>query len=265
MTMRLNRMNIQERMKHYKVPGISMAQFVKGEISSSEVFGVIEVGSNNKVKSDSIFNACSISKFVTSMLVMRLIEQGLLDLDEDVNTKLISWKVPENEFTIIKKVTLRTLLCHQSGLIDPKDSFGELNFTEGIPTMIDLLGGLTSYCTESIQVKYEPGSEFQYSDAGFCVIQQLIEDVSGEPFDLVMDELIFKPLNMKNSTFDHAISRFERDGFACGHNKDGEVVNGKYSMYPYPAASGLWSTSEDLAFLVIELLKSLDGNGKLAL
>lgn len=131
--------------------------------------------------------------------------------------------------------------------------------------MVELLEGRTPYCKERIEVKYEPDSDFQYSDAGFCIIQQLIEDVCGKPFEVLMDELIFEPLHMKNSTFEQITFTVSRGQFSCGHNKKGEVVSSEYPIYPYPAASGLWTTPTDLATLVIEVMNFLKGKSKMGL
>ncbi|WP_404452214.1 beta-lactamase family protein [Virgibacillus necropolis] len=255
--------NIKERLKHHNVSGLSIALINNGKISKTEEFGILEAGTTNEVDNNSIFNACSISKFLTSVLVLKLTELGILDLDENVNDKLTSWKVPENEFTRREKVTLRTLLSHQSGIIDPEGSFAELDSNQSIPVIVDLLEGKTPYCKNPIDVNYEPGSDFHYSDAGFCIIQQLIEDVSQKSFEEVMIEHIFNPLDMKNSTLSQVIPKAGRGIFSSGHNKNGTVVNGRYPIYPYPAASGLWTTPTDLAVLVTELMNSLNGKSKL--
>jgi CubicO group peptidase (beta-lactamase class C family) len=262
--MKLKNINISERMEHYNVTGLSIALIDKGQINMTAVFGVLEAGTTNIVKNNSIFNACSISKFVTSMLVMKLAEQGVFDLDEDVNNRLSSWKVPDNEFTKNNKVTLRRLLCHQSGVIDPDGSFPELNSNQGFPTIVELLEGRTRFCKAPIEVMYEPGSDFHYSDAGFCIIQQLIEDCLGKSFYDAMNEHIFEPLKMKNSSFPQTIPKERREDFSCGH-KNGMIVNVKYPIYPYPAASGLWTTPSDLAILVIEFMSSLKGESKIGL
>lgn len=199
------------------------------------------------------------------MLVLELVSRGTLELDQDVNDRLISWKVPENIHTQSEKVTLRNLLSHHSGFIDPEGSFGEYNSTDGIPTMVDILMGKTSYSPEPLKVMNELGSVFQYSDSGYCVIQQLIEDASGKPFKALMKEMIFEPLFMKNSTLEHTIPDRNRSSFACGHNKEGILVEAKYPIYPYPAAAGLWSTPTDLAYLAIEMIHSLNGCGRLGI
>jgi len=263
--MRLKNINIKERMKHYHVPGLSITFIDHGQISGTENYGVLEVGSDKNVNKESIFNACSMSKFLSGMLVMKLTEQGLLDLDEDVNKRLVSWKVLESDLIKDKRVTLRNLLSHQSGIIDPENSFAELNLDSGVPSMIELLKGKTLYCKDPIEVKYEPESEFHYSDAGYCIIQQLIEDVTERPFPQVMNELIFEPLKMENSRLIATMLEMDREDFSCGHNKKGELVGGKYPIYPYPAGSGLWTTSLDFAKLVLELMSAIKGESKIGI
>ena len=256
MDIKLTNINIEERMRDHDVTGLSVAVIDDGKISSTECFGLLESGTNKKVNDNTIFNACSISKFLTSILVMKLTEQGLLDLDEDVNKKLLSWKVSDSILLANKKVTLRNLLSHQSGIIDPEGSFNQFNSIYGIPSMVELLEGDTPFCKFPIEVKYEPESDFHYSDGGFCIIQQLIEDSTRTPFNEVMKELVFQPLKMKNSRLEATIPQENIENYSCGHNKNGEVVDGKYPIYPYPAAAGLWTTATDLAILVIELMNS---------
>ena len=257
--------DIKERMLHYHVAGLSISVIENREIKRVEQFGLMEAGTAKKVTSYSLFNACSISKFVTSMLIMLLSEKGIVDLDEDVNSRLSSWKVPDNDFTKGTPVTVRNLLSHQSGIIDPEKSFMELNPNEAYPRVADLLSGKTAYCKEPIEIKYEPESDFHYSDAGYCIIEQLIEDVMGKAFKEIVNEWLFQPLNMHNSWFMVAIRDGEMSRFNCGHQKSGAVIDGKYPIYPYPAAAGLWTTPHDLSLLVIELMNSLKGKSKLGL
>ncbi|KEK22659.1 serine hydrolase domain-containing protein [Bacillus gaemokensis] len=263
--MELKTLDIYERMKQYPVAGLSLASIRDGKLERTKSFGLLEVGTIKKVNVNSIFNACSISKLLTAMLALKLEGQRILDLDEDVNNSLVSWKVPENEFTHNKKITLRNLLSHQSGIIDPPESFDIYNPLQRKPTILQILKGETPYCSVPIEVRYEPESSFHYSDAGFCIIEQLIEDVSGKSFDLLLKELILEPLHMKNSTLELPKQGVTNAHFACGHNKDGNIVDGKYPFYPYSAAAGIWSTPTDLAALVIEVIHSLQGSSKLGL
>jgi CubicO group peptidase (beta-lactamase class C family) len=255
---------IKERMENYGVQGISIASIKEGELDSVQHYGLLENGTSKTVNDESIFNACSISKFVTAVLALKLVEDGYLNLDENVNTRLKTWQVPQNKFTQSSSVTLRKLLCHQGGFIDPKDSFGLLE-DSSIPSMLALLEGRSAYFPSPLEVSYVPGTEFHYSDAGFCLIQHLIEDVMGDSFEHLMDTLLFRPLQMDNSTFNPIILTERNINVSSGHHKDGQVVLGNYPIYPYPAAAGLWSTPSDLAKLMIELISTLKGPNKLGI
>lgn len=252
-------------MNQYSVAGLSLAVIHDGKLDETSAFGTLESGTNRTVTTDSIFNSCSISKFITAILTLKLCDQGIVHLDEDVNDKLTSWNIPINLFTSKKKITLRNLLSHQSGIIDPPKSFGHYKLAQGIPKIPELLAGRTLYCPVPIEMHYEPESEFHYSDANFCIIEQLLEDITGKSFNQLLEELIFQPLQMKNSTLFSPEDIDKTDAFACGHNKDGTVTNEKYPFYPFAAASGVWTTPTDLSTLIIEIIQSLQGNSKLEL
>ncbi|WP_077617491.1 serine hydrolase domain-containing protein [Bacillus sinesaloumensis] len=263
--MKLKDINVHEQMKHYHVNGLSISFIEKSRITGTENYGLLESSSDRNVSNDSIFNACSISKFLTGMLALKLLEDGHFGLDEDVNKRLVTWKVPENEYTKNKKVTLRNLLSHQSGIKDPKGSFSELRSDIGPPSMLELLQGKSHYCKVPIEVTFEPESEFHYSDAGYCIVQQLIEDVMKKPFYQVMNEYIFKPLRMESSFLPTTMLEIDNNKFSCGHDRNGQLVEGKYPIYPYPSASGLWTSSLDLALIVLELMNALNGESEIGI
>ncbi|SCB69334.1 serine hydrolase domain-containing protein [Bacillus mycoides] len=263
--MNLKSNNIYEKMNQYSVAGLSLAVIRDGKLNEATAFGTLESGTNRTVTTDSILNSCSISKFITTMLVLTLSDQEIVHLDEDVTDRLTSWNIPTNLFTSQKKVTLRNLLSHQSGIIDPPNSFEHYKLEKGIPKIPEVLSGRTLYCPVPIEMNYEPESEFHYSDANFCIIEQLLEDITGKSFSQLLEELIFQPLQMKNSTLFSPEVIDKTDAFACGHNKDETVTNENYPFYPFAAASGIWTTPTDLSALVIELIHSLQGNSKLEL
>ena len=110
------RLDLQKLMQLYKVPGLSVAVIDNFQIVWAKAYGVIEPGSTTPVTPRTLFQAGSISKPVAATGALYLVEQGKLSLDEDVNRKLKTWKVPENEFTKNEKVTLRRLMSHTAGL-----------------------------------------------------------------------------------------------------------------------------------------------------
>lgn len=264
-TMNLLSRNISKQMKQYSVSGLSLAVIRDGRLDEATAYGTLESGTTRNITTNSILNSCSISKFITAMLVLTLSDQAIVHLDEDVNDRLTSWNIPTNLFTSKKKITLRNLLSHQSGITDPPNSFEPYTLAKGLPKMSELLAGNTLYCPVPIAATYKPESEFHYSDANFCIIEQLLEDITGKSFSQLLEEFIFQPLQMKNSTLFSPNVIDKTDDFACGHNKDGTVTNEKYPFYPFAAASGIWTTPTDLSTLVIEIIHSLQGKGKLKL
>lgn len=106
-------MTLTDRMAHYKVPGVSMAFFDHGQIIWTRGYGLADAAAKKPVTPDTLFQAASISKPVSALAALRLVQDGKLTLDEDVNVKLRTWKVPENAFTAHEKVTIRRILSHR--------------------------------------------------------------------------------------------------------------------------------------------------------
>ena len=90
---------LADRMAFYKVPGVTMAVFDRQGLAWSRSFGVLEAGATRPVTAESVFEAASATKVLTTVLALRLVERGVLDLDRDVNTYLKSWKVPAGPLT----------------------------------------------------------------------------------------------------------------------------------------------------------------------
>ncbi|MEK6258374.1 MAG: serine hydrolase [Planctomycetota bacterium] len=251
------RFSLEERMHFYKTPGVSIAVINNGEIEWAHGYGSCEIGTTNLVTTDTVFQAASISKPVAAMVALRLVEEGKLDLDEDVNRKLVSWKLPENEFTKDKKVTLRLLLSHRGGLTDHA-GFQHAVPSQPLPTLREILES-GKWTPAPIRVGLEPGSRFQYSGGGFCLMEQLLEDVSGKPFPVLARELVLGPLHMTNSSFEQPLSAERAQSAASGHRTNGKRLPQNWNLYPATSAAGLWTTPTDLARFAIEIQKSRTG------
>jgi len=128
-------LHLAHRLKFYKVPGVSVAVLDNGAIAWTRGYGVREVGTEKSVTTNTLFQVASISKPVAAVVALRLVEQGALD--EDVNRKLRSWKLPENEFTADKKVSLRWLLSHRAGLTDYA-GFRDVAPNQALPTLREI-------------------------------------------------------------------------------------------------------------------------------
>lgn len=251
-------MDIQKRMCNFYVPGVSVSYFEEAKIKWNRCFGVNEKDTEQMINNKSIFHACSISKMITALCVLRLAQDGILDLHIEANSYLTSWKIPDNDFTKEKKITLLSLLSHQAGFYDIDGSFEPYQNGDGIPKNIDILKGTTRYNMEEVHPKYIPETQFAYSDAGYCVIEQIIEDVTGETIVQIAERLIFKPLALK-STFFWEIGKereFDLDNCVVGHDNKGNVVGEIRACYPNIGGATLWSTPDELSSIVIDIIKA---------
>lgn len=257
------RMSLRERMDYFKVPGFSIALIDQEEVVWARGYGVLDAGGDEPVTDETIFQAGSISKPVSAMTALHLVEAGLLDLDADVNEALRSWQVPENEFTQVHKVTLRGLLSHTAGVT--VSGFRGYPSEAQLPTMQQILDGEPPANSDPVRVMQTPGTGYSYSGGGYVLVQQLIEDVSGRPFAALAQELIFEKLGMANSTFDPLLPETYIPQAATAHRGSGKPVPGKWHTYPEQLAASLWSTPSDLARLTVEVLKSYENESNLVL
>jgi CubicO group peptidase (beta-lactamase class C family) len=251
------RMALSGRMAHYRVPGLSVAVINERQVEWAKGYGVMEAAGSARVGPDTLFQAASISKPVAALGSLSLAERGVLGPDDDVNRSLRSWKLPDNELTDGHPVTARRILSHTAGLT----VHGFPGYPAGyeLPTLRQILDGTPPANTGPVRVEHEPGSRFQYSGGGTVVLQQVICDVTGQPFPDVMSETVLAPLRMEHSTFEQPLPDRLRAAAASGHRSDGSVVEGKWHVYPEMAAAGLWTTPSDLARFAIELLLAWAG------
>jgi len=244
-------------MERNHVPAVSIAVIRGGEIDWARGYGVREAGSADRVNDETLFQAASISKPVTAAAALRMVEAGELSLDESVNQRLRSWKVPENEFTAKRPVTLRELLSHSAGLT--VHGFPGYPQDAGLPTLVQILNGEMPANTEPVRVDIEPGTKFRYSGGGYIVAQQLMTDVEAQPFPNLMKKLVLQPAGMTGSTYEQPLAEGWRSRAAVGHSSKGEPMKGRWYTYPELAAAGLWTTPTDLARFAIEIRRSYQG------
>jgi CubicO group peptidase (beta-lactamase class C family) len=250
--------NIAERMKHYKVPGLSVAVINNGVVVWAKGYGEREVGTNQPVTAETLFQAASISKPVASTVALRMVQEKKLSLDEDINNKLVSWKMPESEFTKEKKVTLRALLSHSAGT-GVSGFPGYAATVTTLPTVAQILDGMAPANTKPVRVEAPVGKEWSYSGGGITVMQQLVTDISGKPFAALAKELVLQIIGMTSSTFEQPLPKSLHAKAAVAHNDKGEMIAGRWHAYPEMAAAGLWTTPTDLARFAVDLQQAYKG------
>lgn len=246
-----------ERMEHYNVPGLSIAVIKGGKLHWAKGYGIANVIKDEKVEvtTNTLFQAGSISKPLAALSVLKLAEEGVLDIDENVNNYLKNWEIPDNEYTKEQKVTLRKILSHTSGLTG--HGFPGYPVNEPMPTLIQILNGEGN--TPPVILDTIPGSIWRYSGGGYTVMEQVVENVSGMNFEQVMHSKILQPLKMTTSTYEQPLPENLESSASIAYNRRGGAIDGLWHNYPEQAAAGLWTTPTDLAKYCIEVQDILAG------
>lgn len=239
---------LADLMRLQRVPSAGLTLIRSGEIAER-----IAVGSNPQT----LFQAASISKVVTGVTVMRLVEQGRIGLDTPVNEMLRSWTLsgPGAE-----RVTPRLLLSHRGGTTVA--GFPGYAVGAPLPTLAEILNGTPPANTRAVRVAWPPGEAFRYSGGGTMVLQRLAMDVAAKDFDALADELVLAPAGMSRSGFFQPMPASESN-WASACDIDGNPLPGRYHVYPEHAAAGLWSTASDLARLALAIATSWRAGGLL--
>ena len=248
---------VRAQMVQRRIPGLSLAIIEDFRIVEARSYGVIEAGRQDPVTPTTLFQAGSISKSVAALGALRLVEQRKLFLDGDVNQVLTTWKLPPSAFTSAKPVTLRRLLSHTAGLT--VHGFPGYASDAPMPTLVQVLDGSPPANTAPIRVQVEPGTRWQYSGGGYTVMQQMMIDVTLEPFPDFMWRTVLAPIGMTSSTFEQPLPTALAALTASGHGADQAPVQGRWHVYPEMAAAGLWTTPTDLARFAIEVQRSFAG------
>ena len=243
--------SIVDRMKYYHVPGVSVAVIEQGRIAWARGYGVIEADRPAAIDTATLFQAASISKPVTTVAVLKLVDRGVLRLDEDVNVRLRSWHVPASEYTGESKVTLRRILTHSAGL--SVSGFAGYVPGEPLPTLNQVLDGSPPANSPPVRVEFVPGTRQVYSGGGFVVAQRLVADAARKPFAAALSDLVLGPAGMVHSTFEQPLPRRLEPSAAAGHDTAGHAIAGRWRLHPEMAAAGLWTTPSDLARLAIAI------------
>jgi CubicO group peptidase (beta-lactamase class C family) len=183
--------DLAEAMRKLHIPSVNVALIEDGQLAWSHTFGT--------APGNAIYQAASLSKLVTAVAALRLVDRGALDLDRNVNDDLTGWRVPENDLTRDHPVTLRALLSMTGGIGVP----GYLGYEPGqkLPTLAKILDGAPPANSPPVRVEAIPGSRYAYSGGGFEIVQALIEAATKMNFQDALQDLLLRPAGMKKSYF----------------------------------------------------------------
>lgn len=228
---------LPQLLKDYSVPGAAIAIIDNGEIILQKGYGFADMEKGGKVGTKTGFNIGSISKTIAAWGVMKLVQEGKIELDAPASTYLTRWHLPESEFDP-NEVTIRRMLSHTAGLSlhgypgwSPKDN---------LPTIEESLNGKNNG-PGRVEIIMEPGTKYKYSGGGYTILQLIIEEVTGQNFEDYMQAQILNPLDMTNSSY--KIDKKIMATSASEYGKYGEAID--FELFTAQAAAGLHTTIED--------------------
>lgn len=233
-----------------QAPGLATAVVNDGGTTLT-VHGHGDAVTGCEVTERSVFHACSIAKAVTAVGVLRLAQDGKLDLDDEIGT------VVPLAASGYPGPTIRQLLAHRGGVVDPPGSFSPR--PDPASPVADIVAGRSPDHDGPIRVSRDPGLAFEYSDAGYCLLEAAVEAVTGRPFARAMDDLVIRPLGLRDTAFWAGDEPSPVTGAVSGHHPDGTRVAGGRLHYGGLAASGLWTSAADLAQLLADLGRAWSG------
>jgi len=250
---------VNQLISKHNIPGAGFALIKDGSLHSTRNYGILQQGEDTTVNDETMFSVGSISKVVNAFLILKLVDEGKLNLDEDVNKYLVDWKVENNEYTEEgNPVTLKAILSHKAGF--SVSGFADYLPEEVLPTTVQILNGAGPAKNEKVELIHPVGSKWQYSGGGVTVSQKVIEDVTGMAYHEAAEKILFEPLGLERTTYENPLPE-SWGNIAKAHNENGDKValpRGYHSM-PEAAASGLWTTPSDLAKILIAFYHAKEG------
>lgn len=224
-------------MNDYGIPGVSISLVHKGRTTWSNAYGYADLESGRKMTVDTYCRVESISKSVTAWGVMKLVEQGKIDLDKPVKQYINDWELPESQFSG-ETITVRQLLTHTAGM-PLGDIFERFSPMEKVPSLKESL-------SKHAILMQEPGLSFSYSNTGYDLLELLIEEVTGRDFAEYMEKEVLTPIGMHRSSF--VWSERLEPGVPVGYDVNGNPV--PVYVYPEKASGGLLACVEDIAAFI---------------
>ncbi|MHA7059491.1 serine hydrolase domain-containing protein [Aquimarina sp. M1] len=246
--------NLEQQMRKYNVPGLSIAVIHNYEIDWTKGYGSTGSKEFPNVTEQTVFQAASMSKFVNAVTLMTLMESNKIDLDEDINNYLTSWKFSINENVGNEPITIRQLLSHTAGL--STHGFNGYKTSNKLPSIIQILEGHSPANSDKVEQIQQSDKSFKYSGGGTIISQLILSDITNSSYENFVNKEVFSPLGMSNSFYSIEFEKYPKE-LAFGHKGNGKTLNNNYNLYPESAAAGLWTTPTDLAKLIIDIQQSL--------
>ncbi|MDC1162175.1 class A beta-lactamase-related serine hydrolase [Tenacibaculum sp.] len=225
---------IEKLLRNHKIPSMSIGLIKNGQLQQIRAFGNKEI--NQPISNKSIYKVASLTKPITAFTVLKLVDEGMWNLDEPISQYFIDKDIKHSEF--LNKLTTRHILSHQSG-------FPNWRYLRK---------------DNKLSFEFEPGTKWQYSGEGFEYLRKAIEKKFKRPFEEITQEKLFNPVKM-NSTYFYWTDKINEKKYAVEHDENGRPIN--YIKYTNAnAAANLMTTAEDYSKFLAYVLKGADLSGK---
>ena len=249
--------SLEARMRHHQVPGVAIALVRDGRVVDARGYGVRTAGGTEREDGATVFPVGSTSKVAAAATTLRLADAGRVSLDRDVAADLKRWRIPDVQGRN-GAITLRMLMSHTSGL--DVHGFADYLPSEPVPTLVQVLQGGPPAKNAPVTRRFAPGERNDYSGGGITVEQMVLEDLTGQPFARIAKAQVFDPLRMARSTYASPLPP-THGNIAHAHDGNGApaALPRGYETFPESAASGLWTSANDLGAFVAVILRSYQG------
>ena len=253
---------IELNREQHQIPGASVAVIDNGKIVWAKGFGWADLDNNRPVTTQTLFQAQSITKTLTSLAVVKTLQRAGISLDEPVNRYLKSWQIPSNEFTERVPVTFRMLLNHTGAISNPYPD-GGYRLNQTMPTLVEVFEGRPPATNPPLEVTAIPGENMRYCNGCYSILQGALEDIRSKDFATLMQVLVLTPAGMTDSTFNSAAVLADPKTFAVPYDPQSQPWPGAPMRSPILSTGLMWTTATDLARFNLALTSALQQSNSL--
>jgi CubicO group peptidase (beta-lactamase class C family) len=226
-----------------QVPGAALAVAKDGKLIYARGFGYADQQLGLPVPPGMRFRIASISKPITAVMILRLIELGLLKMDDHV-FEYLKIALPANADPRLKKITIKHLLQHTAGF-DRDKSFDPMfrpiiiakdQNTKPPAKPMDIIHYMTKQ-----KLDFDPGERYAYSNFGYCILGRVIEKATGQSYEAAVQKHVFDPIGVKHTQLGHTLTAAKNEThYFDPKNRTGNAVMGPNFGKPVPLPYGVW-------------------------
>ncbi len=217
----------EQGMRKNGIVGSSFMLIQDGSVIAQEFFGLANQEKQQPVDENTIYHWASITKTFTGVAIMQLRDRGLLKLDDPIIKYLPELKAVHNPFGDMSEITIKHLMTHSAGFRGATWPWGgDKDWQPHEPTQWSQLVAMMPYT----EIQFKPGSKFSYSNPGIIFLGRVIEQLSGDDYEVYVDKNIFKPLEMYRSYFDATPYHLVKNRSASYWLKEGKLTPARFDV-----------------------------------